>query len=886
MANVVRNLLCPILLVMVFVTLIQRSETAEQGEVISSEKRAGFSSWAGKREYKVPSTSDTQAKHSEEQVGSGKAGNTPDTTGRKEGEESGRDRLHSEDHAATAAGSGTPSQNDESDPKDSLTTVVVSPNPPGLNADPQQALSKPGGSVFSQSPAEPSNPGGSSSHSDFEYISKRPAFNSWGGKRSRLSSPDVLFTPDVYVVEDPYLSEDVEKRASFSAWAGKRTVQQYNEYDPSTSLQTPGGTEQSQQWKRGAFSVWAGKRAPSVGNGEDYAKRGAFSVWAGKRAPSVGNGEDYAKRRGFSVWAGKRSEDLSTTDPSKRAAFSVWAGKRSTLYGPNDSSRKGPYGAQSGEANPSKRGPFSVWAGKRSDDTDSVSPSKRGPFNVWAGKRSEHPEAADAEKRGPFSVWAGKRSAEDSNPSKRGPFSVWAGKRSENVNDVSPSKRGPFSVWAGKRSVDSDSAQPSKRGPFSVWAGKRSGMNDVSLSKRGPFSVWAGKRSENVNDVSPSKRGPFSVWAGKRSVDSDSAQPSKRAPFSVWAGKRSEGEGDAGSAHGEKRASFSAWAGRRKRSSGVRSSNKTDTGRSARSAEFSTDASVPIPHDIHKRAAFNAWAGKRSAFNSWAGKRAPSSPLWRSLKLPWFLWQRKRTPFGAWAGKRSAGGDADEETYGGRLRPWSGEADVAEKREAFGAWAGKRSDDLGGGSLAEDRPYVDWLNSRGGLEVNKREAFGAWAGKRSHQGQQDESLDVSHGSLMHGMLANSLRTGDGTDDSPLTTDADSDIPEKLLLEYSLLPPSPAFLNSPDVPVLTEDLPDEQTSDTRMMMMTPSKRIWHLGFGSIGGWYQRGSGQQRALRLGQYLRRAQSPNKRRFSSWAGKRSAGGSPDLWGEEFGER
>ncbi len=144
--------------------------------------------------------------------------------------------------------------------------------------------------------------------------------------------------------------------------------------------------------------------------------------------------------------------------------------------------------------------------------------------------------------------------------------------------------------------------------------------------------------------------------------------------------------------------------------------------------------------DQDKRAAFNAWAGKRDmlenfpdsdlrlkrpAFNAWAGKRDASQGG-----------DEKRAAFNAWAGKRSV--DEDTESL---------------KRAAFNAWAGKRT--FGPNSLGEKRAAFNaWAGKRDGsvddgLSGDKRTmSFSSWAGKRSDDwGNDDGQADQGTGEI-------------------------------------------------------------------------------------------------------------------------------------------
>ena len=103
-------------------------------------------------------------------------------------------------------------------------------------------------------------------------------------------------------------------------------------------------------------------------------------------------------------------------------------------------------------------------------------------------------------------------------------------------------------------------------------------------------------------------------------------------------------------------------------------------------------------------------------------------------------------------------------------------------------------------------------------------------------------------------------------------------------------------SSPPFPEFREEEGSALSASPGDMIDTtpPSKRLWygHLGFTPFSRWYRkRARLQKQTTALGNYLRRvfASTPMKRRFSSWAGKRSGSpgspGSPVYLGPE-GER
>ncbi|CAH0778078.1 unnamed protein product [Bemisia tabaci] len=250
----------------------------------------------------------------------------------------------------------------------------------------------------------------------------KPAFNSWGGKRTssfhswggKRSSEDSIDALEETKRNDPFIilkfadslyntNGGFKRRPSFNSWGGKRA-----------------GTA--------AFNSWGGKRAGAA----------AFNSWGGKRGPN------------FNSWGGKRA-------PPK-PAFNSWGGKR----GPAFNSWGG------------KRGPaFNSWGGKRANFNSWG--GKRGPaFNSWGGKRSPA-----------FNSWGGKRANFNSWGGKRANFNSWGGKRA-NFNSWGGKRSPAFNSWGGKRAASGSTynAQGGKRGPaFYSWGGKRSSNENYNLGQ-------------------------------------------------------------------------------------------------------------------------------------------------------------------------------------------------------------------------------------------------------------------------------------------------------------------------------------------------------------------------------------------------------------------
>ncbi len=191
------------------------------------------------------------------------------------------------------------------------------------------------------------------------------------------------------------LQDQLEKRAPFSSWAGKREVSSFQQHRPDLAqllhdlqeLYTIEGEEQAagrifSPVKRAPFSSWAGK------------KRAPFSSWAGKRAP-------------FSSWAGKR------------APFSSWAGKKRSsseeLW--DDEPDEGMELASGHRIKRSSAEDEAV--GDGGDDDDSLIHARRrrgaNSFSAWGGKRFARnvqnseimPVRVMRPQRAAFSAWGG-----------------------------------------------------------------------------------------------------------------------------------------------------------------------------------------------------------------------------------------------------------------------------------------------------------------------------------------------------------------------------------------------------------------------------------------------------------------------------------------------
>ena len=171
---------------------------------------------------------------------------------------------------------------------------------------------------------------------DYEPRVRRAPFSSWAGKRSG-EAPElnqlIRDLREALLANGYHPEEEIshlttsseEKRAPFSAWAGKRA--------PFSS------------WagKRAPFSSWAGKRAP-------------FSHWAGKRGSSEEN--DIVTVVGDRVRVKRSSEEDDEEQRHRRSAsFSSWGGKRS---GTKRVARK----ADPKTLRRPARSTFSAWGGK------------------------------------------------------------------------------------------------------------------------------------------------------------------------------------------------------------------------------------------------------------------------------------------------------------------------------------------------------------------------------------------------------------------------------------------------------------------------------------------------------------------------------------------
>ena len=712
------------------------------------------------------------------------------------------------------------------------------------------------------------------------------------------------------------------KRAAFSAWAGKRNTQDSHTTDSETRDKVTGERESTKN-SVSSETIW---RSMNGGGGEQNDEEKILpsaplndnSVFATDRVQAPSSWGGYSNTGPFSS---QISDDADLYEP-QRPSYPL-----QQLDNDNkdlDSPGAARYDADvTKESSLAKKSAFSPWSGKRSSYDDGVV-AKRPAFNSWGGKRSPDNVAfetdtdfahssADDSKRAAFSAWAGKRSTVlellDEH-AKRAAFSSWAGKRAgrapprgsaaqpSQLSEKRPAdsasaegdKRAAFSVWAGKRADKTGSSADRKRSPFNAWAGRRKRQTTA-------FSAWAGKRDSGLMPA-PQTRAAFNVWAGKRDSGLMPA-PQTRAAFNVWAGKRDSSLTPAL----QRRASFSAWAGKR----ALRPSFLMDYDKKAfsawagkRSATGDVSGAVEDAHHVEKRATFNAWAGKRAAFSAWGGKRA-LFPVRRRNSLPWFLWSGKRAPFNAWAGKRSYPAAADYVlTKRDPFSPWSGKRGVQddpEKRAAFSAWAGKRVYDIfdDEDDLRSASPFSGWAgrapvaDDAEDADV-KRAAFSAWAGKRSLETLPGKPADNDDDNLQMAFVnAVDSSAADATLDSDLTPfqsiDDLEDFSDEALPTFpQSRRPSRSLLSSPDFRQEDHDAAlSDFSGDVTDEDMLPSKRLWygHLGFAPFSRWYRKRARLQKpTTALGKYLRRvlASAPIKRRFNSWAGKRSSPGIPDF--------
>ena len=273
----------------------------------------------------------------------------------------------------------------------------------------------------------------------------------------------------------------------------------------------------------------------------------------------------------------------------------------------------------------------------------------------------------------------------------------------------------------------------------------------------------------------------------------------------------------------------------------------------------------------------------------------------RRNSLPWFLWSGKRAPFNAWAGKRSYPAAADYVlTKRDPFSPWSGKRgaqDDPEKRAAFSAWAGKRVYDIfdDEDDLRSASPFSGWAgrapvaDDAEDADV-KRAAFSAWAGKRSLETLPGKPADNDDDNLQMAFVnAVDSSAADATLDSDLTPfqsiDDLEDFSDEALPTFpQSRRPSRSLLSSPDFRQEDHDAAlSDFSGDVTDEDMLPSKRLWygHLGFAPFSRWYRKRARLQKpTTALGKYLRRvlASAPIKRRFNSWAGKRSSPGIPDF--------
>ena len=586
-----------------------------------------------------------------------------------------------------------------------------------------------------------------------------------------IASEDILSTLSTAGAQSAEFQSDTQselnkqKRPSFSAWHGKRNIEQThtNNKDGTTKeqivLDSKNGKEESIQEN----TLVSSEEKANLREDESTEKRSrGFSAWHGKRNSlgeedkNLGGGEIMEKRaRGFSAWHGKRSyisdrgEQLRDSDivqEKRTRGFSAWHGKRNVGEGDENS--------RDGEHVDEKRSrSFSAWYGKR---------------NVGEGdENSRDGEHVDEKRSRSFSAWHGKRNALET-------------EENSYDGDLMGEKRSrQFSAWHGKRSSVADSEERLRDGntmedkrsrSFSAWHGKRNSeeqleenLRDLANTEKRTrgFSAWHGKRnSPSSGGIMVDKRSrEFSAWHGKRDVDgegeensriSESFDDKRSRGFSAWHGKRDsliDGE-----IMGDKRSrSFSAWYGKRNVGEEIQGeiTNSEDTEKRPRalSAWNGNMKSLvqledgELPEDKRSRS-FSAWHGKRSVGGEGGENSEDGDTEKRSRSFS--AWHGKRSPFGE---EISQGGDIGENKRSRSFSAWHGkrshvtDGEVAgEKRSrGFSAWHGKRSPKIDGEVAAEKRSrgFSAWHGKRssmtdGEVAVEKRSrGFSAWHGKRS-----------------------------------------------------------------------------------------------------------------------------------------------------------
>ncbi|XP_035824556.1 uncharacterized protein LOC118477363 isoform X2 [Aplysia californica] len=424
-------------------------------------------------------------------------------------------------------------------------------------------------------------------------VDKRPAFHAWSGKRT------------------PHSAVDAQKRPAFHAWSGKRSTYPYKNNE-----------------KRPAFHAWSGKRSEkrpafSAWNGKRSEKRPAFHSWSGKRSE---------KRPAFHSWSGKRSE--------KRPAFHSWSGKRSE-----------------------KRPAFHAWSGKRSE--------KRPAFHAWSGKRSEKQPA--------FHAWSGKRSdlenakllSFDSLPGnhleeiKSPGFYPWEGKKQENSEEEdSFVKKAKFHAWGGRKRSDEDfhSSEDSKSNSDDIrgeggenedWVTDflfesiNDGVGDLGYENLSSF-LFPSDEGQETGFEKIAKRPRFHAWSGKRSLDSERELNPLPQPDEV----------DNYQSATVKRPAFSAWSGKRTNSPLLSPSLMSDEQSDKHTGNLSSNPDYDLELQLQVLDALISDLEKSEDFGSYLDDNSG-----QHLGLP-FESQRseegrmeKRPAFHAWSGKRSSSQD-------------------------------------------------------------------------------------------------------------------------------------------------------------------------------------------------------------------------------------
>lgn len=313
-------------------------------------------------------------------------------------------------------------------------------------------------------------------------------------------------------------------------------------------------------------------------------------------------------------------------------------------------------------------------------------------FTSWTGQVSGHP--THSEKRQAFSAWAGKRSPHfhnraeaairgrtsddgddgdvDDNRGKRPAFSAWGGKRSEDdvvattrpalgiCHDGQLEKRLALGAWSPKGVLLPSEAGRARAGVVkrSVMASKDKHKPARAQGHKRRFSAWGGKRSDSWSRVGPRDMLQIVLDVDNGGVGDAGYEGDDESQRVAEDHQQSSFDEDALSLK-EKRQAFNAWGGKR---------SWRQLWGQGRPAGASDEG--------------HSWDAQGSSQESTSLLRRPQlDKEFEETSAVAMHTRALRAAFSAWAGKRSSLLDVDREDTGQHV--------LSAKRQGFSAWGGK-----------------------------------------------------------------------------------------------------------------------------------------------------------------------------------------------------